>query len=143
MAHMPTAELVRQGHTRFERVVAHEIPGSPGRHTYETQVTFLDKTNRIPLEKGHGYSVYLIPRGGSDGTKVSIRWTVHIPSPGIRDPRSGVVDRQITMTEAGAYGRETRIGWQFDGAWQMIAGAWKIEIEIDGIAWETLDFTAR
>ena len=142
MAQPRETELLRHGHTRFERVVPHAIPGSPGRHTYETVVTFLGETTRIPLEKGHGYSIYLVPRGGADGAKAEVRWTVRSPAPGMRDPRAGTVDRELTASETGAFGREMRVGWQFDFDFQMLPGDWTIDVTVNGGRWRSFSFTA-
>jgi hypothetical protein len=136
----PTAELARHGLTRFERVERHEVPGAPGRATYETFVSYVEATNRIPLAKGNGYSVYLVPRGGSG--PVDVRWVVRAPSPGMRDPRSGVVHRQAEFSEPGAYGREIRAGWQFDFDFQMLPGRWQMEVFVGGRPWRSFAFDA-
>ncbi len=98
----------------------------PGR-----QAKLVEKTDRIPLEKGTTFGVFVDIHGPDDGRARALRKITRFPPPGLKDPRTGKLrpySETLVYVKAGdaLYGLFT-----FSQPWEMVPGTWSIEYWLD------------
>jgi hypothetical protein len=122
-------EIFQTGIFKAKETGTAAAPGTAtGQVSNLSDIQHVRTTNAIPGQLGirFGYRYRII--GAPRGARVTLRMITLIPSPGIRDPKSG------NTIVRGEYSRERTIGQEhyrdygFDDTWEIVPGVWTFEI---------------
>jgi Domain of unknown function (DUF3859) len=77
---------------------------------------------------GIGFGVRFRSFGARDGERAMLRSVWTIPAPGIANPTNGNTYRQSVAEFATTIGTNHLRGYSFDEPWEVVPGAWTLEI---------------
>jgi hypothetical protein len=87
---------------------------------------FQQKTDRITAAVGTSFGFEYVIRGSGEG---EVDLTVKYLHPAITNPKTGkVFTSQEIISGKRAIGKTHLIGYRFDEAWEIVPGAWTIQL---------------
>ena len=96
--------------------------GGPSR-----EARLLQKTDRIPLQRGTTFGVMVDIHGPDDGRERMLRKVTRFPAPGLRNPQTGKTRPHSETLVTVRVGDVLHGLFTFDHAWEMVPGTWSIE----------------
>lgn len=91
------------------------------------EARLLQKTDRIPLQRGITFGIMVDIHGAKDGRERMLRKITRFPAPGLRNPQTGKT-RPYSETLVTVRDGDLLHGlFTFDHAWEMVPGTWSIE----------------
>jgi hypothetical protein len=90
----------------------------------------LKETDRIPGRLGLSFGTYftLQTEPANAGGIVRLRYKTTLPAPGIRDPRTGQMTREIDGVTECVLGNPCLAGYTFDTPNEIIPGEWRFTV---------------
>jgi hypothetical protein len=98
----------------------------------KTEIKFYQQTTRVPARIGVRFGIRFSIGGSPVGRRVALdeKWTY--PAPGLRNPKTGTTTVGGTRTVQTAIGENGMRGYSFDNDWELVPGAWTIELSSGG-----------
>lgn len=122
----PSCDIVEYGlyEARSERILVDDAASVTGVSGITDDVAFTTPTDVIPRKRGTGFGIRYEAHAVPAGTVVT--WRVVYP-----EALRGFADwHHDEYVEAGDHMRH--VLYDFDHAWEMLPGAWRFEVQIDG-----------
>lgn len=86
------------------------------------------RTEIVPVRRCVTFGLRYEVRGRPADAQVSLRMVTRVPAPGLRNPRSGHIAREMeTILPRKIGGRYTQV-YTLEHAWELVPGVWRLEI---------------
>jgi hypothetical protein len=109
----------------------HQVSGIPaGQLTSIRNVTFLNRTTRIPIEKGTSFGYQYIIKGNPKESKVTLKFKDSYP--GLKDPYQKELIRDTEYSDNNPIGRALVNGYTLECDWELVPGEWTFAIWYQG-----------
>lgn len=112
-----------------------EIVGRTGTDEGPTEVLntlararLVSRTTSIPIRRCVTFGFEYVVGGGPRGAEISLRMVTRVPAPGLRNPHSGRVAREIETVVPRQIGRRHLRAYTLEHEWELIPGTWALEI---------------
>ena len=94
-----------------------------------SDVQFYRRTDRVPASVGTSFGVKFVVVGRPSGEIVELRTVLKIPPPGVRNPKTGNVYRETSITVQKVIGHDGSLtGYTLDEDWELVTGPWTLEL---------------
>ena len=122
-------DLLDYGLYRATRTGDNAAPGTAtGTLHVVGDVTFYEKTTRVPARLGTRFGIRFVVVGSPAGQKVTLLQGWKLPPAGLRNPKTGVLYFEEGSPTVKTIGEPTMRGYSFDEPWELVTGDWTMEL---------------